>query len=232
MQIWPGRIKDLRKAKFLFVLYCICKYGCSVLKAVTRKGQKAMAIQIRARWLVETSLNCQQLSERDDSNDRHASVTVNPAKHCGFIFTFLCLLLYMASSVRLQSRSLPHLLTRELQNFLFYNKFEYFWRNMFWVKRSANLIALFNTFMASMKVIIKHPMCCLWNSECSSYETAEVQILQNTRQRQSSFQNKNGKWIMRSFLWLFWRSQKLSVCWSINGRLVRQYICDDRAEQV
>ena len=49
MQIWPGRIKDLRKAKFLFVLYCICKYGCSVLKAVTRKGQKAMAIQIRAR---------------------------------------------------------------------------------------------------------------------------------------------------------------------------------------
>ena len=50
--------KNLRKAKFLFVLYCICKYGCSVLKAVTRKGQKAVAIQIRARWLVETSLNC------------------------------------------------------------------------------------------------------------------------------------------------------------------------------
>ena len=107
-----------------------------------------------------------------------------------------------------------------------------FWRNMFWVKRSANLIALFNTFMASMEVIIKHPICCLWNCECSSYETAEVQILQNTRQRQSSFQNKNGKWIMRSYLWLLWRSQKLSVCWSINGRLVRQYICDDRAEQV
>ena len=69
---------------------------------------------------------------------------------------------------------------------------------MFWVKRSANLIALFNTFMASMEAIIQHPICCLLNSECSSYETAEVQILQNTRQRQSSFQNKNGKLIMRA----------------------------------
>ena len=65
-QIWPGRIKNLRKAKFLFVLYCICKYDCSVLKLCSsdqegakssgdpNKGKgdwwKLVSTVVRERW--------------------------------------------------------------------------------------------------------------------------------------------------------------------------------------